>query len=402
VVGLPRDVLSLPSSAPDARPAAVVEAGPDANALEQLQAMLAAARRPIAIVGGSRWDEASHAAVHRFAERFALPIVSSYRRGSLLDALHPCYAGDLGLGPNPKLIARIRSSDLVLLLGGRLGEVPSQGYSLLPVPDPGLALVHIHADPDELGRVYRPALAIPASPRRFAPALAELAPPTAVPWAGQAEDAHADYLAWSETATPQPGGLNLGEVMVWLRGALEPDAIICNGAGGYAAWLHRFYRFRELNGHVAPASATMGYGPPAAVAMKRLYPGRRVVSMSGDGDFLMNGQEFATMVQYGLPIINLVIDNQSYGSIRVAQERAFPGRPVATDLRNPDFAAYGRAFGGFGATVERTEHFADAFRAAEASGLPAVLHLKVDPECSTPGATLSAIRDQALAASGKA
>jgi acetolactate synthase-1/2/3 large subunit len=397
VIGLPHDVLSQPHTGPDAAPVVAVETAPSDADLATLRTRLAAAKRPVAIVGGSRWDEASRAAIHRFGERFELPMVTSYRRGGLFDADHPNYAGDLGLGPNPKLIARIKAADLVLLLGGRLGEVASQQYSLIRSPEPGVPLIHIHADPQELGRVYRPALAIAASPRRFAPALADLAPLDRVPWRGEAEAAHADYLAWTETATPQPGGVNLGEIFVWLRGVLEPDAILCNGAGGYAAWMHRFYRFHDLNGHIAPASATMGYGPPAAVAMKQLYPGRRVVSVSGDGDFLMNGQEFATMVQYDLPITNLIIDNESYGSIRLSQEREFPGRVVATDLKNPDFAAYARAFGGFGATVERTEDFPEAFRAAEASGRPAILHVKVSVECMTPMADLETVRRQALA-----
>jgi len=396
VIGLPRDVLNARASGPNASRVIPVEAGPDAAALAALQDMLASARRPVVIVGGSRWDEASRAALHRFAEAFALPVVTSYRRGPLFDADHPNYAGDLGLGPNPRLIARIKAADLVLLIGGRLGEVPSQGYTLLDIPSPQLKLVHVHPDPDELGRVYSPALAIPASPRRFAPALAGLTPPQTLAWRGESQAAHRDYLAWTDTATPQPGGVNPGEVMVWLRGALERDAIICNGAGGYAAWLHRFYRFRELNTHIAPACASMGYGTPAAVAMQQLYPGRRVISICGDGDFLMNGQEFATMVQYGLPIVTVIVDNASYGSIRLFQERQFPGRVAATDLQNPDFAAYARAFGGFGATVERTADFAAAFQAAQASGLPAIVHLKVSVECMTPGQTLSQIQAQAL------
>ncbi|WP_174300228.1 thiamine pyrophosphate-binding protein [Caulobacter sp. S45] len=398
VVGLPRNVLAQADRSTDGHPVRPVEAGPDAAALAELQAMLAESRRPIVIVGGSRWDEASRAALHRFAERFALPVATSYRRGHLFDAWHPNYAGDLGLGASPKLVARVKAADLVLLVGGRMGQVPAQGYTLLDIPAPQTRLVHIHSDPDELGQLYQPTLAIPASPRRAAPALAALAPPAQIGWAGQAATAHADYLAWSQVATPQPGEVNLGEVMVWLRENLQPDAILCNGAGGYAAWLHRFYRFRELNSHIAPASATMGYGPPAAIAMKRLYPDRQVVSLSGDGDFLMNGQEFATQVQYGLPIVNLVVDNASYGSIRLFQEREFPGRVVATDLKNPDFAAYARAFGGFGATVERTADFAEAFRAAEASGWPAIVHIKVDVECMSPGATLSEVREKALAA----
>ena len=326
-----------------------------------------------------------------------MPVATSYRRGHLFDADHPNYAGDLGLGANPALVARVKAADLVLLVGGRLGQVPSQGYTLLDIPAPQTRLVHIHAGPDELGQLYQPTLAIPASPGRAAPALAALEPPREIAWVGQAETAHGDYLSWSQVATPQPGGVNFGEVLVWLREHLERDAILCNGAGGYAAWLHRFYRFRELNTHIAPASATMGYGPPAAVAMKRLYPERRVVSLSGDGDFLMNGQEFATQVQYGLPIVNLVVDNASYGSIRLFQEREFPGRVVATDLKNPDFAAYARAFGGFGATVEKTGDFAEAFRAADSSGRPAIVHIKVDVECMSPGATLSQVREAALA-----
>jgi acetolactate synthase I/II/III large subunit len=398
VVSLPRNVLSEPDRSADSRPVVAVEAGVDASALRELRTRLAAARRPVAIVGGSRWDEASRTAMHRFAEAWALPVATSYRRGHLFDADHPNYAGDLGLGVNPKLLARIKGSDLVLLVGGRLGEVPAQGYQLLDIPTPATELIHIHADPDELGQVYQPALAIPASPRRAAPALAALEPPGRVAWTGEAALAHADYLHWSEAATPQPGEVNLGEVMVWLRERLERDAILCNGAGGYAAWLHRFFRFRSLNSHIAPASATMGYGVPAAVAMKRLYPERRVVSLSGDGDFLMNGQEFATQVQYELPIVNVVVDNASYGSIRLFQERQFPGRVVATDLKNPDFAAYARAFGGWGATIERTADFPDAFEQASSSGLPAILHLKVSTDCALPAMTLGEVRAAALAA----
>ena len=397
VIGLPRNVLTQPDRSADSLPVRAVEAGPDAAALDELRAMLAESRRPIVIAGGSRWDEASRTALHRFAERFALPVATSYRRGHLFDADHPNYAGDLGLGASPRLVARVKGADLVMLIGGRLGQVPAQGYTLLDIPAPQTRLVHIHADPDELGQLYQPALAIPASPRRTASALAALEPPGEIAWAGQAEVAHADYLSWTQAATPQPGGVNLGEVMVWLRENVQRDAILCNGAGGYAAWLHRFYRFRELNTHIAPTSATMGYGPPAAIAMKRLYPERQVISLSGDGDFLMNGQEFATQVQYNLPIVNLVVDNGSYGSIRLFQEREFPGRVTATDLKNPDFAAYARAFGGHGVTVERTADFADAFRAADASGLPAIIHVKVDVECMSPGATLTEVRQAATA-----
>ncbi len=400
VIGLPRDLLSLPAEAADPPAPEAVEAGPDQPSLQTLQRYLGEAHRPVVIVGGGSWDNASRADLHRFAQRLALPVVTSYRRGALFDADHPSYAGDLGLGANPKLVARIKAADLVLAIGARLGEVPSQGYTLFDIPAPATRLVHVLPDPDELGRVYRPTLAIPSSPGRFAAGLEMIAAPDKIDWRDQTRIAHQDYLDWSQRATPQPGAVNLGEIMVWLRDRLEPDVIICNGAGGYAAWLHRFYRFREPNTHMAPACACMGYGPPAAVAMKRLHPGRQVVSISGDGDFLMNGQEFATMVQYNLAVVKLVEDNGSYGSIRLAQERDFPGRPIATDLVNPDFAAYARAFGGFGATVERTADFEPAFEAAQASGRPAIVHVRVDPECATPTATLSALRDRAVAMRG--
>jgi len=396
VIGLPCDVLSLHDRGVDAPAAVLIESGPDAKSLASLRDLIAAAQSPMAIVGGSGWDEASREAMHRFAERFNLPVVTSYRRGGLFDANHPNYAGDLGLGANPRLIARLKRADLLLLFGGRLGDVASQRFSLLNIPDPRVRLVHLHPDPDELGSLYRPTLAIAASPRRFAPALAGLEPPKTRAWDGQAAAAHRDYLDWSQVATPQPGPVNLGEIVIWLREHLERDAIICNGAGGYAAWLHRFFRFADLNAHIAPASATMGYGPPAAIAMKQLFPDRRVVCLAGDGDFLMNGQEFATMVQYALPITTIIIDNESYGSIRLSQERAFPGRVVGTDLKNPDFAAYARAFGGFGATVDRTQDFAAAFHAAEASGLPAIIHVKVSVECMTPTTDLTAFRSQAV------
>ncbi len=214
---------------------------------------------------------------------------------------------------------------------------------------------------------------------------------------GQAEAAHADYLAWTEKPTEQPGGVNLGAVMVWLRDNLPADAILCNGAGNYAAWIHRFFRFRRFGQHVAPTSGSMGYGVPAAVAMKRLYPERQIVCIAGDGDFLMNGQEFATAVQYGLPLIVVIADNGIYGTIRMHQEREYPGRVIATELRNPDFAAYARAFGGFGVSVERTADFPAAFKEAQASGKPAIIRLAIDPEAITPVTTLAKIRAKSLA-----
>jgi acetolactate synthase-1/2/3 large subunit len=333
----------------------------------------------------------------RFAERLALPVATTFRRAHLFDALHPCYAGDLGIGPNPKLLARIRAADLILLIGGRLGELPSQSYSLFEIPGPHQTFIHVHPGAEELGRVYSPHLAIQAAPTGFCASLDSIETLKDLPWRAGTSAAHADYLTWTDKPTELPGAVNLGAVMVWLRERLGPEGIIANGAGNFAAWIHRFYRFRRYGSQVGPTSGSMGYGVPAAVAMKRLYPDRAVVCISGDGDFLMNGQEFATAVQYELPIIVIVADNGMYGTIRMHQERHYPGRVIATALRNPDFAAYARAFGGFGATVERTADFAGAFDAAVTAGLPAILHVKIDPEAITPGTTLGAIRAKATA-----
>ena len=401
VVALPQDVLEQRSACVDALRVEPPETAPGDAELDELARLLHAAERPVMILGGSRWDVAARARLQRFSERHALPTVTSHRRTGLFDPLHPNYAGELGLAPNPKLLERIRGADLVLLVGGRLGDVPSQGYTLLDIPTPQMDLVHVFPDAEELGRVHQPRLPVHASPRGFAARLDRVdatAPPPSSARSAAAEAAHADYLAWSERPGPQPGGVNLGEVVVTLRERLAASGgVLCNGAGNYAAWINRHHRAAGLDAHVAPTSGSMGYALPAAIAVARLSPGRPVVAVTGDGDFLMTGQEFATAVQYGLPVVVVLADNGTYGTIRMHQERVFPGRVVGTDLVNPDFAAYARAFGGFGATVERTADFAAAFEAAQASGLPAIVHLKVDPEAITPGATLSAIRERALA-----
>ena len=400
VLSLPEDMLTERVSVADASYVTPVEAAPIDADMRRLGALLEEAQAPLLILGGSRWTTEACAAVRRFAERYALPVVTSFRRLPLFDALHPNYAGDLGIGASPRLLARIKGADLVVVLGGRLGDIPSQGYTLFDIPKTACRLVHIHPEPSELGRVYAADLAIAATPVGVAAALEQLAPASNPSWTGAAESAHADYLAWSEAATPQPGGVNLGAIVVWLRDHLPADAIVCNGAGNFAAWIGRFYRFRRLGSHAAPMSGSMGYGVPAAVAMQRLYPEAPVVCFSGDGDFLMNGQEFATAVQYDLPIIVIVCDNGLDGTIRMHQAREYPERISATTLRNPDFAAYARAFGGFGATVEATADFAPAFEAARASGQPAIIHLKIDPDAILPGATLTQIRAKALEGRG--
>src|SRR5664279_2598932 len=400
VIAVPEDMLTERVMVPDARAFEAVESWPGLTDMSRLQKLLWASKRPIALAGGSRWSEDACAALMRFAERFALPVATTFRRQYLFDALHPCYAGDMGIGPNPKLLARVKGADLVLLIGGRLSEMATQGYTLLDIPEPQMKLVHVHPGPEELGRVYHPTLAIQAAPTAFCAALEGLQPPNEIVWKGEAATAHADYLAWSEKATPQPGAVNLGEIMVWLRENLAPEAIITNGAGNFAGWIHRFYRFRKYATHIGPTSGSMGYGFPAAVAMKTLYPERPVVCVAGDGDFLMTGQDFATAVQYKLPVIVVLADNGLYGTIRMHQERDYPGRVIATALTNPDFVAYALAFGGYGAVVEKTADFPAAFAAAQASGKPSIIHLKIDPEALTTAASLSAIRDKALAGGG--
>jgi acetolactate synthase-1/2/3 large subunit len=397
VMALPEDMLVERLAVPDAPAFEPVEIWPGATDMSRLQKLLRAAERPIMLLGGSRWSESACAAVARFAERFALPVATTFRRAHLVAPEHPSYAGDLGIGPNPKLLARVKAADLILLVGGRLGEMPSQSYTLLDIPAPRQMLVHVFPGIEELGRVYRAHLAINASPTAFAAALEGLEPPSEPKWRNETPLAHADFLAWTDKPTAVPGPVNLGEIIAGLRGKLPDDAVICNGAGNFSVWVHRYARYRRYGSELAPISGSMGYGVPAAIGMKRLSPERTVIAFAGDGDFLMTGQEFATAVQYDLPVIIVVVDNGMYGTIRMHQERHYPGRVVATDLRNPDFAAYARAFGGYGATVERTTDFFPAFEAAQRSGKPAILHLKVDPEALTPTMSLTATREKAQA-----
>jgi acetolactate synthase-1/2/3 large subunit len=396
VVALPEDMLTEAASVADALPYQVTETHPGAAPMAELAQRLQAAKQPVAILGGSRWSAQAVREFTAFAEAWSLPVYCSFRRQMLFPASHACYGGDLGLGVNPKLLARIRAADLVLLVGGRLSEVPSQGYELLAIPNPAQPLVHVHADADELGKLYRPAQAIHATPQAFAAALQAVRPPA--PVRGHAEAAHAEYLAWSDTAPIRiPGALQMGEVMQHLKAVLPADTIFCNGAGNFATWVHRFWPFTTYASQLAPTSGSMGYGLPAGVGAKRLWPQREVVVFAGDGDFLMHGQEFATAVQYGLPIIVVLLDNAMFGTIRMHQEREYPGRISATQLKNPDFKAYAQAFGGHGERVERTEDFAPALARARASGLPSVLHCLIDPEAITPTGTLQGLRAAALA-----
>jgi acetolactate synthase-1/2/3 large subunit len=391
VIGLPEDVLTEMSGAADAMRAEPAPIWPGLTQMAELQKMLWAAERPIVIPGGGGWSARAREALRRFAERFDLPVATSFRRGTLFDPEHDNYAGEIGIGPNPKLKARIEDADLVLLLGGRMSEMTAQSYTLLGIPTPRQKLVHVHADALEIGRVYHPTLGIVATPPAFCAALEGLQPPNAIPWGARTRAARAEFREWTEVAPTMPGPVQLGAIMLWLN-ARAPDAIYTNGAGNYAIWPGRFLRFRHFDSQIAPTSGSMGFGVPTAVAARRLRPDRLVIAFAGDGCFLMNGQEFATAVQYDCPILVIVIDNGMYGTIRMHQEREYPGRVSATALNNPDFAAYARAFGGHGETVAATEEFAPAFERALASGKPSILHVKVDPEAITPTTTLSAIR----------
>jgi acetolactate synthase I/II/III large subunit len=398
VLAFPEDVLSEAAAAP--RPVAAhppAEAAPTRRQVERLAEVLAAAKRPIVILGGSRWNAEAVARIQAFAERFHLPVACSFRRQSLFDNTHPCYAGDIGIAISPKLASRIKDADLVMLVGGRMSEAASSNYTLLKSPQPDQRLVHVHPDPEELGRVYRPDIAINSSPAGFAEALEALPPPAEPAWRGETEAAHAEYLAWSEPPAGTPGAVKMGAIMAWLRDSLPADAIVTNGAGNFSAWVHRFYRFRRFGTQAAPVSGSMGYGVPAAVAAQQAFPERTIVAFSGDGCFLMTGQEFATAVQYKLPIVVIVMNNGMYGTIRMHQERHYPGRVVATALQNPDFAALARAYGGHGETVTATEDFVPAFERARASGLPAIIDVAIDPEAITPSQSLSDIRKAALA-----
>ncbi|OCJ05657.1 thiamine pyrophosphate-binding protein [Agrobacterium sp. 13-626] len=391
VLTLPEDMLRDEVEAPQAKPYTPVSAHPGSSQINDVRQRLLAAERPLVILGGTRWDEDAVAGIESFAERLKLPVGCSFRRQMLFDHLHPNYVGDVGIGINPALAKEVKEADLLILLGGRFSEMPSSGYTLMEIPYPQQQLVHIHPDPSELGRVYRPDLAICASPADFVEALADLEAPAEPRWAERTERMHAAYLAWSKTPETNPGAVHMGRIMDWLEANTAADTIFTNGAGNYATWLHRFHRFRRFNTQAAPASGSMGYGLPAAVAAKQLFPEREVICFAGDGCFMMHGQEFATAVQYGLPLIALVINNGMYGTIRMHQEREYPGRVSATALNNPDFAALARAYGGHGETVKATEEFGPAFERARASGKPAIIEIVLDPEAITPSRTLTEI-----------
>lgn len=388
VIALPEDVQRDEAAVADAAPYRAAQAAPAPAEVERALELLAAAERPLIVVGGGGWSEQAGRDVAAFAEASKIPVAASFRRQDYVDNASPAYAGPLTIGMDPALARRVAEADVLLALGTRLGEIATRQYTLLEPPRPRQRLIHVHADPDELGRVYEAELPIVSGSPQFAAALRPVDGAHRSAWF---ERARADYLASLEPRG-LPGALRLGDVVAHLRERLPADAVLTNGAGNFTVWCHRFYRFRRLGTQLAPCSGTMGYGLPAAVAAKLRCPERIVVCVAGDGDFLMSGQELATAVQHGAAIVVLVVNNGMLGTIRMHQERQFPGRPVGTDLVNPDFVAFARSFGAHAALVERSEDFPAAFEEALAAGRPALLELPVDPEAISPRATLSEIR----------
>ena len=390
VLALPEDMLESEAEVLD-RPRVTRSAQAcDADAINAVYDRLRDAQKPVAIIGGADWDARAGNDFQLFAMRSGLPVAVAFRRQDAIPNHCPVYAGNLGYGPNPKLLERIRDADLLLVAGARLGEATTDGYELITPDHPGQVLIHVHPDPEELNRVYRTDLAICADMPSFARAVSDMMDETSAASA-HGTQAHAEWEAWN---TPSANGTPLDLGLVWqaMRDTLPADSIICNGAGNFSAWAHRFWRYAAQPSQLAPTAGAMGYGVPAAIAAAIRFPDRRAVAVAGDGDFMMNGQELATAAREGVRLLVVLIDNGSYGTIRMHQERRYPARVSATDLTNPDFAALARAYGGWAETVETTGQFAPALaRALEQPGV-ALLHLKTDIERISPTLTVSGLR----------
>ena len=396
VLALPEDMLQDSRIAPVVSPYRPVRAHPGATDLAELRRLLGAAERPMMLVGGSGWSDDACRDIASFARANDLPVCCSFRRQDIIDNRLPCFVGDLGTGASPSLVARLKEADLLLAVGARIGEITSQSYSLLGIPEPGKVLIHVHASAEELGRVFRPSLAIQSGMPEFAAAVTTLAPMAAPHWSSWREAVRAEYEA-GLIPPPSRGPLDLGEIMRWLRDRLPDDAIVTSDAGNFSGWPNRFLQYRRPGRQLGPTSGAMGYGVPAAVAAKLVHPDRLVVGFCGDGGFMMTGQELATAALEGTGPIILVFNNSMYGTIRMHQERRFPGRVVGTALRSPDFLALAQAYGVFGASITSTADFAPALEKAASSSRASIIELKMDPEVITTRTTLSEIRRQAEA-----
>ncbi|MDP7629606.1 MAG: thiamine pyrophosphate-binding protein [SAR324 cluster bacterium] len=393
VLALPQDMLVDTCEVADACLYQVPQSAPTAENVERITELLRASRKPLVVVGGSRWSEQVRAHTEAFASQWNLPVITAFRCQDHFDNYHPNYAGELGISCNPQLAARVKAADLLLVLGARLGEATTNGYTLVDIPIPRQTLIHAHSGAEELGRVYQGDLLINSAMAPLTQALASLPPPETVSWSDWTEAARDDYLMYLEPF-PVSGDLNFGEVLTHLRETI-PDAIVTNGAGNHTAWGHRFWRFRSFPSQLGPTSGAMAYGFPAGVAAKLAHPEREVVCLTGDGCFLMAGAELATAVQYGVNLLTLLVNNSMYGTIRVHQERDYPGRVHGTGIENPDFAAYARAFGAHGEQIRRTEDFPEALQRARAANQPALIELVMDPDATSMKGPLSQIRQNA-------
>lgn len=391
VIELPEDVLTDQSDVADVVAYAGAEPSPSAGELEQLTQLLRTAERPLVMVGGGPWDAEATARLQAWAQACGLPVCASFRRQDIFDNDHANYVGDAGLGINPRLRARLESADVLIAVGTRLTDTETQGYAAIRPPVPAQTLVHVHPDANELGRVFQPRLGILAGMRSFAQAL-DAVRVDGSRWSSWLEEARADFEAWSTPpdAPLADEGVDLGAVITALRDALPDDAVLCNGAGNYTVWSHRFFRFRRWGTQLAPQSGAMGYGIPAALAAQLVHPERTVVAFEGDGCFQMCGQELATIVQEQLPVLVIVANNGMYGTIRMHQERRFPGRVMATDLVNPDFTALAQAYGLTAERVTSTGDFPAALRRALDARVPALLELVTPSRVLTPTTVLDA------------
>ncbi|MEO7728799.1 MAG: thiamine pyrophosphate-binding protein [Burkholderiales bacterium] len=394
VLALPEDMQTATATVADTARYQRVAAHPGADDMNKLRDMLAQAQRPFVMVGGGGWNRKASEDIQAFAEANSLPVACTYRCQDLFDNRHPNYVGDVAVGMNPAIEQRIRNADLLLAVGPRLGEWTTINYTLVDIPRPKQKFVHVHAGAEELGRVYQGELLMNSGMPEFAAAARALAPVKA-PWVDSTKAARSEYDAWQKPVTV-PGTLNMSEVILYLKKRLPPESILTNGAGNFTLWPHRFYQYTGFRTQLGPTSGAMGYGVPAGVAAKLVHPDRPVIAFAGDGDFLMNGQELATAAQYNAKVIFIVVNNGTYGTIRMHQEKHYPGRVSGTSLVNPDFAALARAYGLHGEVVEKTADFEAAFERAWNAKTAALLELRVDQDAISPRTTLSAIRAEAL------
>lgn len=392
-LALPEDMLTTLCERQETVPYKAAKAHPGDEDMASLKAMLEDAKRPLLMMGGSGWSHGSVQSIQEFAAANDLPVTVSFRCQDRFDNRLPNYVGDMGIGANPALVRQMQDADVLVVLGARLGEMTTGGYARVAAPVPKQTLIHIHQGAEELGRVYQPALAINATPDTMAPALAQLGLTPNPAWAKQTADARAAYLDWIKPVA-NPGPVQLAELYAHMREKLPADAILCNGAGNYASWLHRFYQYRAYGTQLAPTSGAMGYGVPAAIAAKIAQPESTVIACAGDGCFMMSVMELATAVRYQANVVFLVFNNSMFGTIRMHQERAYPDRVSGTDLTNPDFVALAESFGMLGLRVEKTDDFAPALDQALAANQPALIEIMVDPEAIAPTATLESLKNQ--------